>query len=323
MIGQAFLPRNVELPQPPKTNPPLGPLMPVFRTPDDRFAGLPGFPFTPHYVDVNGLRIHYVDEGTGAPILCLHGEPTWSYLYRKMIPPLAEKHRVVAFDFVGFGRSDKLTEASEYSFDLHRETMRGVLEALDLRGLTLVVHDWGGLVGLKVATEMPDRIDRLVVLNTFLPDGTERKSEAFLQWRNFVARTPDLPVGRLVALGTADPSRVPPEVQAAYDAPFPDAASKAGAAVWPLMVPMTPDDPVARAMVEARRGLAGWHKPAFVLFSDADPILGAAHRFFKTLLPTAGDQPETFIEGAGHFLQEEAGERIAPHILAFMARTGA
>ena len=295
--------------------------MPVFRTPDDRFADLHGFPFEPHFVDVNGLRIHYVDEGEGSPILCLHGEPTWAYLYRKMIPPMAEEHRVVAFDFVGFGRSDKYTEPSEYTFDLHRETMRGVLEALDLRGITLVVHDWGGLVGLKVATEMPERFDRLVILNTFLPDGTEPKSEAFLQWRNFVARTPDLPVGRLVALGTADPSRVPPEVQAAYDAPFPDAASKAGAAVWPLMVPMTPDDPVARAMVEARRGLAVWDKPAFVLFSDGDPILGGAHRFFKALIPTAKDQPETFIEGAGHFLQEEAGETIARHVLAFMART--
>ncbi len=295
--------------------------MALYRTPDDRFADLPDFPFQPHYVAVGGRRIHYVDEGKGAVILCLHGEPTWSYLYRKMIPVLAERHRVVAFDFVGFGRSDKYTDPDEYSFELHSETLHGFLDALDLHEVTLVVQDWGGLIGLPVAAERPDRFARLVILNTFLPDGTEEKSAAFLQWRAFVERTPDLPIGRIIRMGMTHPDRVTPGVEAAYEAPFPDTPSKAGAVAWPLMVPMTPDDPVAAIMRVARERLAGWTKPAFVLFSDGDPILGEAHRFFKALLPTARHQPETFIEDAGHFLQEEQGAAVAREIRDFMART--
>ena len=147
--------------------------MPVYRTPDDRFADLPDFPFDPHYVEINGLRIHYVEEGVGEAVLCLHGEPTWSFLYRTMIPPLAERHRVLAPDFVGFGRSDKFTEQDEYSFDLHADTLRGFVEALDLHDVTLVVHDWGGLVGLAVAAAHPERFARLVIMNTFLPTGEE------------------------------------------------------------------------------------------------------------------------------------------------------
>ena len=292
--------------------------MPVYRTPDDRFADLPGYPFDPHYVEINGMRIHYVDEGAGETVLCLHGEPTWSFLYRKIIPSLAAHHRVLAPDFVGFGRSDKFTEQAEYSFDLHTETLRGFVEALDLRDVTLVVHDWGGLVGLAVAAAHPERFARLVIMNTFLPTGEEEKSPAFLQWRQFAETHPDLPVGRVVAMGTAHPERVPRE---AYDAPFPTAASKAGAAVWPLMVPMTPDDPVAAAMRRAREQLAAWHKPAFVLFADEDPVLGRAHPFFRRLIPTASAQPEVLIKDASHFLQEDQGEEIAGHVLAFIERT--
>ncbi len=295
--------------------------MPVYRTPDDRFADLPGFPFEPHYVEINGFRIHYVDEGAGETVLCLHGEPTWSYLYRKMVPPLAARHRVVAPDFVGFGRSDKLTEMDEYSFDLHAGTLRGFVDALDLREVTLVVHDWGGLVGLAVAAEEPERFARLVIMNTFLPAGAEPPSAAFLQWRQFVEGHPDLDVGRAVAGATAHPEQMPPAVKAAYNAPFPTAASKAGAAVWPLMVPLTPDAPVAVVMRQTRRRLAAWHKPAFVLFAPEDPVLGRAHPFFRRLIPTAGEQPEVFINDASHFLQEDQGEEIARHILAFIART--
>lgn len=295
--------------------------MSVYRTPDDRFSDLPGFPFEPHYVEVGGLRVHYVDEGEGAPVLCLHGEPTWSYLYRKMIPPMAARHRVLAMDFVGFGRSDKLTDSSAYSFGLHADTLRGFLEALDLTGVTLVVQDWGGLIGLAVAAAAPDRFARLVIMNTFLPTGEEAKTPAFLQWRQYVARNPDLPVGRIVQRGTAHPERMPPAVVAAYDAPFPTAASKAGAAVWPLLVPMMPDDPVAAVMRETQRLLAAWMKPAFVLFAPGDPILGQAHAFFRRLLPTAAAQPEVFIDDASHFLQEEQGAAIAAHLLAFIDRT--
>lgn len=292
--------------------------MPVYRTPDDRFAGLPGFPFAPHYVEINDLRIHYVDEGAGETVLCLHGEPTWSFLYRTIIPPLAARHRILAPDFVGFGRSDKFTERDEYSFDLHADTLRGFVEALDLRHVTLVVHDWGGLVGLAVAAAHPERFARLVILNTFLPTGEEEKSAAFLRWRQYVEARPDLDVGRVVAMGTAHPERVS---RAAYDAPFPTAASKAGAAAWPLMVPMTPDDPVAAVMRRTRERLVAWHKPAFVLFADEDPILGRAHAFFRHLIPTAAAQPDVFIKDASHFLQEDQGEEIAAHILAFIERT--
>lgn len=295
--------------------------MPVYRTPDDRFADLPGFPFEPHYVEMHGRRIHYVDEGAGAPVLCLHGEPTWSYLYRKMIPPLAARHRVLAMDFVGFGRSDKLTEMGDYSFELHADTLRGFVETLDLRAVTLVVHDWGGLIGLAVAAEAPDRFARLVIMNTFLPAGTEPASPAFLRWRRFVETHPDLDVGRAVAGATAHPEQMSPAVKAAYNAPFPTAASKAGAAVWPLLVPLTPDDPVAAVMRQTRRRLADWRKPAFVLFAPEDPVLGQAHAFFRRLLPAAAEQPEVFVNDASHFLQEDQGEAIAGHVLAFIART--
>ena len=294
--------------------------MPIYRTPDDRFADLPGFPFDPHYVEINGFRIHYVDEGAGETVLCLHGEPTWSFLYRKMIPLLAAHHRVVAPDFVGFGRSDKLTEMDEYSFGLHTDTLHGFLEAIDLQDVTLVVHDWGGLVGLAVAAETPERFARLVVMNTFLPTGTEPASPAFMQWREFVETHPDMDAGRAVAGGTAHPEQISPEVIAAYNAPFPTAASKAGAAVWPLMVPIAPEDPVAAVMRQTRRRLAAWSKPAFVLFAPEDPVLGRAHRFFRRLLPAA-EQPEVFIHDASHFLQEDQGEEVAEHILAFIART--
>jgi haloalkane dehalogenase len=293
-----------------------------YRTPDARFEDLPDFPYAPNYVTVgDGLRMHYVDEGNGTPLLCLHGAPTWAYLYRHMIPPLAEEHRVVVPDFIGFGRSDKFTEVDDYSFDLHYETLRAFIEALDLSDITLVVQDWGGLLGLTYAARQPERIARLVILNTFLPTGEEEKSTAFLAWRRFVENTPNLPIGTVVRRGLSDPDRLSDAEEAAYDAPFPTPASKAGAVAWPLLVPMTPDDPVADVMRETRARLAEWTRPAFILFAPEDPILGGAQTFFRSLLPTAPDQPTVTIDDAGHFLQEEQGPEIARHTLAFIDRT--
>lgn len=289
----------------------------ILRTPDSRFENLPGFPFAPHYLDVNGVRLHYIDEGAGAAILCLHGEPTWSYLYRQMIPPLAQKHRVLALDFVGFGRSDKYASQEAYSFHMHRNTLAGFIEKLDLQDVTLVAQDWGGMIGLTVATQMPERFARLVIMNTGLPGG-EPMPEAFMRWRTFAEKFgARIPVGRVIQGGTVN--ELPDEVLAAYEAPFPDESYKAGVAAWPLLVPIRPDDPGAAEMRQARKVLAVWSKPALILFSDNDPITAGGDLWFRRLMGIRrAEQPRTIIAPAGHFLQEDRGEEIAAHILAFM-----
>lgn len=286
----------------------------IHRTPDERFENLPGYAFEPRWHDVDGLRMHYLDEGSGAPTVCFHGEPTWAYLYRKMLPVLSKAgQRVICPDFPGFGRSDKPTDRRWYSYDRHVEHVSSLLGALDLREATVVVQDWGGPIGLRWAVENAERVARLVILNTGLFTG--RVSKGFMAWRNFAERNPDLPVGFVIQSATA--GELPDEVLAAYEAPFPNAESKAGAAEFPLLVPTGDDQPGAEAMRTVAAELARWEKPALVAFSDSDPVFPypRAGAYFTELIPGAGEQVR--IEGAAHFLQEDRGEEIAGHIVRF------
>ena len=295
--------------------------MPVIRTPEEHFENLPGYDFDPNYMMVGECRVHYVDEGEGEVVLCLHGEPSWSFLYRKMIPMFAQKHRVVAPDFIGFGKSDKFTEMNEYSFQMHRDTLVEFLDTLELDGMTLVCQDWGGLVGLRVASEFPDRFARLVIMNTGLPTGEGEVGDGFMNWRNYVESTPDLPIGQIMQMAMADPEHLTPELVAAYEAPFPDRRYKAGAQMWPLLVPIKEDDPGADSMRKARDVFSKWTKPCLVMFSDSDPVTAGGDVVMRALIPSAKEQPEITIVGAGHFLQEEKGEELAQNILEFMERT--
>lgn len=289
----------------------------VYRTPDDRFADLPEYPFEPHYEEIDGLRIHFVDEGEGDPVLLLHGEPTWSFLYRKIIVPLAARARVVAPDLPGFGRSDKPTDRAFYTYDRHVATITRFVQALDLSRITMVVHDWGGPIGLRFAAENAGRLARLVVLNTGLYSGSPRwPTPGFLSWRSFAERTGlELPVGSIVQGGTL--TDLPPEVVAAYEAPFPVPEAKTGAAMFPLLVPLTAQDPGVPEMIRTREALATWDKPALVYFSDSDPIFpSGVAKAMARMLPTAGE-PE-ILAGASHFLQEDRGEEVAARIERFL-----
>jgi haloalkane dehalogenase len=299
--------------------------MKILRTPDDRFANLPGFAFQPHYVDIGGgvdvggeLRMHYIDEGHGDPVLCLHGEPSWCYLYRKMVGVLSPHARVIAVDLIGFGRSDKPANRQDYSYALHHDALVSLIKSLDLKRITLVCQDWGGLLGLPIATEMPDRFARLVIMNTGLPTSGKPLGPAFMAWRAFATGTSDLDIGRVIV--NASVTKLSPEVVAAYNAPYPDASYKAGAAQFPILVPISEDAEALPHMRRAVEALKSWKAPTLVMFSDKDPITAGGGQYFRGLIPSAQDEPEITIRGAGHFLQEDKGEEIAGHIVEFLKR---
>jgi haloalkane dehalogenase len=264
------------------------------------------------------MRMHYIDAGTGDPILCLHGEPSWCYLYRKMVPTLAAKNRVLAPDLIGFGRSDKPAEKSAYTFAMHHDALVAFVNTLELKRITLVCQDWGGLLGLTIASEFPERFARLVIMNTGLPTGDRPPSAAFMAWRTFASKTNDMDIARVVQQGST--THLPPEVLAAYNAPFPDASYKAGAHQFPLLVPVSPDAPASAPLRKAAEVLKHWTKPTLVLFSDKDPITAGGDRWFRKLIPSATKEAAIVIKNAGHFLQEDKGEEIADHIRQFMER---
>jgi haloalkane dehalogenase len=295
------------------------------RTPDQLLENLPGFPWEPRYTEIDGLRIARIDEpgekDNLSPVVFFHGEPTWSYLWRKVIPPVLEAgHRCIAPDYPGFGRSDKPTDMGWYSYDRHFDFMQRLLfEELDVRGATAVVHDWGGPIGLRLAAEHPDRFERLVVMDTGLFTGHQPMTDAWKAFRDFVERTEDLPIAFLVKGATAQ--EMPDDVFAAYDAPYPSADSKAGARAFPLMLPTSPDAPGAEAGQRTLETLAGSPRPSLVLWAKEDPIIPPAvgAKFAERLgLP----EPEV-VEGASHFLQEDQGEKLGARIAEWLGEQGA
>lgn len=298
--------------------------MQILRTPDERFANLPDYPFEPHYVEIadgeDALRVHYLDEGDGPTVLCMHGEPSWSFLYRHMIPVLVGGGcRVVAPDLIGFGKSDKPADREDYTYAKHVEWMSKWLEAVDLRDATLVCQDWGALVGLRLVAAFPDRFARVVVANGGMPTGDERPTEAFLNWQNFSQTAPQFPIGMIINGGTT--SDLSPEVIAAYDAPFPDETFKEGARQFPKLVPTSPEDPEAPAQKAAWKVFEAWDKPLLTAFSDSDPITKGGYRAWQERVPGAKGQPHTTIEGGGHFLQEDKGPELANVVLDFIRST--
>jgi len=300
--------------------------MDVVRTPDTAFADLPDFPFAPHYVEVDDgdggtLRVHHLDEGPAdaAPVLLMHGEPSWSFLYRHVIPPLvAAGHRVIAPDLVGFGRSDKPTATDVYTYARHVAWMQQALfDRLDLTDITFFGQDWGGLVGLRLVAAAPERYTRVAIGNTGLPTGDGKPSEAFLAWQRFSQEVESFPVGFIINGGTT--TDLAPEVIAAYDAPFPDEASKAGARMFPLLVPTNPEDPAASDNRAAWEVLERFEKPFLLAFSDADPITGGGDRVFREKVPGAAGRAHVTIEGGGHFLQEDRGAELGRVLVDFIA----
>jgi haloalkane dehalogenase len=295
--------------------------MELIRTPDDRFANLSGYDFAAQYVEIDGARVHYLDEGPAdsEPVLLLHGEPSWCYLYRKMIPGItAAGLRVVAPDLLGFGRSDKPINREDYSYQLHVDVMTTFINQLGLEQISLFGQDWGGLIGLRVAAENPNRFARIVAANTGLPTGDQPMSEGFLRWREYSQKVEDFHVGGIVK--GACKTSLSDEVVAAYDAPFPDDRYKAGARAFPLLVPTRPDDPASAANRKAWESLTKWSKPFLTAFSDGDPVTAGGERVFQKLVPGANGQPHTTIEGGGHFLQEDKGEELAKIVVDFIGR---
>ena len=299
--------------------------MEILRTPDERFVDLPDFPFAPHYTEIPSgdggtLRVHHLDEGPadGPVVLLMHGEPSWCFLYRHMIPVLtAAGLRCLAPDLVGFGRSDKPADRTDYTYARHVAWMQAWLGSVDARDVTLVGQDWGGLIGLRLVAADPDRFTRVVAANTFLPTGDGRTGEAFLRWQRFSQEVDVFPAGRIVDSGCT--STLSADVVAAYDAPFPDEAMKAGARQFPTLVPTTPDDPSAAANRAAWDTLAGFTRPFLCAFSDADPITAGSDRALLERIPGCAGQPHVTIAGAGHFLQEDDPTGLARVVADFVA----
>jgi len=300
--------------------------MKALRTPDERFADLPDFPFTPNYLSVDDteggtLRLHYVDEGDqNAPVvLMLHGEPTWSYLYRKMIPIVVKAgYRVIAPDLIGFGRSDKPSQRSDYTYQRHVDWIRELLTQLNLQNITLVCQDWGGLIGLRLVGEHPEKFARVVAANTMLPTGDHPLGESFFKWQQLSQTIPVFATGHIIQGGCT--TAMSPTVLAAYDAPFPDETYKEGARQFPMLVPAYPDDPAAPANRKAWETLMQFSKPFLTAFSDKDPITAAGGPVLRKLIPGCEGQAHTTIENGGHFLQEDQGEKLAEVVVAFIAQ---
>ncbi len=295
-------------------------MMNILKTPTQRFENLKDYPFAPHFVEISkGLVMHYVDEGTNQneTVLMLHGEPTWSYLYRKMIPVLAEAgYRVIAPDLIGFGKSDKYDSIDDYSYQNHVDWLTKFIQNLDLQNITLVCQDWGGLLGLRIAAENQERFRRIVAANTGLPTGDQAASEAFLKWQTFSQTSPVFPVGLIVSGGCVN--KLSPEEIAAYDAPFPDENFKAGPRIFPKFVPTDPQNPASEANRAAWKILMKWQKPFLTCFSDSDPITKGGDLILQKLIPGTKNQNHSTIEGAGHFLQEDKGIEWAKQIVAFI-----
>jgi haloalkane dehalogenase len=303
----------------------------ALRTPEDRFRGLPDFPFAPHYAEVPSddggppLRLHYLDEGPAAAadtVVLLHGEPSWCFLYRNVIPPLLGAGlRVVAPDLIGFGRSDKPVDREDYTYARHVGWLREALfGSLDLSGITLFCQDWGGLLGLRLVAEQPERFRRVVASNTGLPTGDDRTTDAFFAWQRFSQEVPKLPVGKIVETGTT--TTLSPEVMAAYDSPFPDERYKQGARQFPALVPTAPDDPASADNRRAWESLRRFDRPFLCAFSDQDPVTKGADRAFVQAVPGARGRPHTTITGGGHFVQEDRPEAVASVIIDFVKATG-
>lgn len=296
--------------------------MKVLRTPDVCFTNLPCYPFEPHYLNIGtrqALRIHYVDEGAAdAPVvLCLHGEPSWSFLYRKMIPVFSGAgYRVLAPDLIGFGKSDKPADQGDYSYARHVNWIKEWIEALDLSGITLLAHDWGGMIGLRLLSDMPERFARASLSNTGLPTGDQKMPGAFEKWQAYSQQVAHFDAGQICnyfGRGSLTESEVN-----AYRAPFPDESYLAGARRFPMLVPSTPDDPATQATRAAWQVLMNWTRPMLLCFSDGDPVTAGADQPFLKLVPGAQNQPHITLHG-GHFIQEEDGETWARAVLDWMA----
>jgi len=293
--------------------------MELLRTPEERFEGLLDFPFDPNYVEIDGIRIHYVDEGPkdAGVVLLMHGEPSWSYLYRYMIPIIVKAgYRAVAPDLVGFGKSDKPTEQSDHTYLKHVEWITDWVKLIDLKKITLFCQDWGSLIGLRVAIENKERFDRIILANGGLPTGVGLMNEAFLNWREFSRTSKEFDIGRIIQSATT--TNLSDEVLRGYYAPFPDDSFMAGARIMPSLVPITRDDPEHKRNKKAVKNFRDWNKPFLTAFSDSDPITRGGDRLWHEHVPGAKNQNHTRIKGAGHFLQEDKGPEIAHLIVEFI-----